>query len=138
VQRAKLAIGNWKRLYTKWVMLKGFNKEDKDLDEEEKKKLISEKPSFCQRFNRIMSGQTIRNDTWYFGVWLFFNNCMLITSLFVITIMIAFDLNFLDSYFWQIDSFFDFLTLIIMVSSFFIQYETMDVTSKKENLLSEQ
>jgi len=119
-------------------MLKGFNKEDKDLDEEEKKKLISEKPSFCQRFNRIMSGQTIRNDTWYFGVWLFFNNCMLITSLFVITIMIAFDLNFLDSYFWQIDSFFDFLTLIIMVSSFFIQYETMDVTSKKENLLSEQ
>jgi len=76
-----------------------------------------------------MSAQTIRNDTWYYGVWLFFNDMMLITSLFVITIMLAFDLNFLKD-FWVIDSFFDYMTLIVMISSFFIQYETMEIIVK--------
>lgn len=76
-----------------------------------------------------MSAQTIRNDTWYYGVWLFFNDMMLITSLFVITIMLAFDLNFLKD-FWVIDSFFDYMTLIVMISSFFIQYETLEIIVK--------
>lgn len=62
---------------------------------------------------------------------------MLITSLFVITIMIAFDLNFLDT-FWAIDSFFDYMTLISMLASFFIQYEVLDLNIKLTNVLSEE
>jgi len=83
-----------------------------------------------------MSGHTIRSSTWSFGAWLFVNDCMLITSLFVITIMIAFDLNFLDT-FWAIDSFFDYMTLISMLASFFIQYEVLDLNIKLTNVLSE-
>jgi hypothetical protein len=83
-----------------------------------------------------MSGHTIRSSTWYFGIWLFVNDCMLITSLFVITIMIAFDLNFLDT-FWAIDSFFDYMTCVSMCASFFIQYEVLDLNIKSMNVLSE-
>lgn len=50
--------------------------------------------------------------------------------------MIAFDLNFLDT-FWAIDSFFDYMTLISMLASFFIQYEVLDLNIKLTNVLSE-
>lgn len=61
---------------------------------------------------------------------------MLITSMIIITIMIAFDLNFLDT-FWGIDSFFDYMTCVSMGASFFIQYEVLDLNIKSHSVLSD-
>ena len=56
----------------------------------------------------MISAQTIRSNTWYFGVYVMTIDCVLIANLFIASIMIAFNLDFLDT-FWKMDTTFDFI-----------------------------
>lgn len=90
----------------------------------EKKKIKAKKTKW-QFFNKTMSNITIKPTFWQYYLYLALLDCVLIANIYIASIMITFNIDFLEEI-WQLDTAFDLIVCLNIFVTFLLQIERDD------------